>query len=93
VASYPFSFDELLTGSVLIPSLSEKSGAEQTLPDYRAQEAGAEEAPRPDEEAAFFGALETNLTASLGQTAFLRCRLRNLEHQVNFLPVITSRIP
>lgn len=34
-------------------------------------------------EAAFSGALETNLTASLGQTAFLRCRLKNPQHQVS----------
>lgn len=35
-----------------------------------------------ESEAAFSGALETNVTASLGQTAFLRCRLKNSQHQV-----------
>lgn len=33
-------------------------------------------------EAAFIGALETNVTVGLGQTAFLRCRLKNTQHQV-----------
>ena len=36
-----------------------------------------------ESEAAFSGALETNVTASLGQTAFLRCRLKNSKHQVS----------
>ncbi|KZS04303.1 Uncharacterized protein APZ42_032573 [Daphnia magna] len=36
-----------------------------------------------ESEAAFSGALETNVTASLGQTAFLRCRLKNSQHQVS----------
>ncbi|EFX89821.1 hypothetical protein DAPPUDRAFT_232857 [Daphnia pulex] len=37
-----------------------------------------------ESEAAFSGALETNVTASLGQTAFLRCRLKNSKHQRKF---------
>ena len=36
-------------------------------------------------EAAFIGALETNVTVGLGQTAFLRCRLKNTQHQVRVL--------
>lgn len=40
--------------------------------------------PDDDSESAFSGALETNVTASLGQTAFLRCRLKNAQHQVSF---------
>lgn len=39
--------------------------------------------PVDDSESAFSGALETNVTASLGQTAFLRCRLKNSQHQVS----------
>lgn len=42
-----------------------------------------------DSESAFSGALETNVTASLGQTAFLRCRLKNSQHQVSFLIFIS----
>ena len=38
-----------------------------------------------ESDAAFSGALETNVTASLGQTAFLRCRLKNSQHQVTSL--------
>lgn len=41
--------------------------------------------PVDDSESAFSGALETNVTASLGQTAFLRCRLKNSQHQVSKL--------
>ena len=45
-----------------------------------------------DSEAAFSGALETNVTASLGQTAFLRCRLKNSKHQVSALNPMTHQI-
>lgn len=34
-------------------------------------------------EAVFTGALETNVTVGLGQTAFLRCRLKSTQHQVS----------
>ncbi|XP_046438745.1 uncharacterized protein LOC124190212 isoform X2 [Daphnia pulex] len=40
-----------------------------------------------ESEAAFSGALETNVTASLGQTAFLRCRLKNSKHQVTWIRI------
>ncbi|KAI9557655.1 hypothetical protein GHT06_017483 [Daphnia sinensis] len=40
-----------------------------------------------ESEAAFSGALETNVTASLGQTAFLRCRLKNSQHQVTWIRI------
>ena len=102
MGSYPFSFDELLTGSVLIPAQLDKSGAEQMPPAHRAAaaEAGrgaaaavpAEEAAEAEEDVAFFGVLETNVTTSLGQTAFLRCRLRNLQHQVSYLGRVTSML-
>ena len=41
--------------------------------------------PSTDEssDAAFFGVLETNVTTSVGETAFLRCRVQNNKHQVS----------
>lgn len=47
--------------------------------------------PVDDSESAFSGALETNVTASLGQTAFLRCRLKNSQHQVSIVAFSPSQ--
>ena len=75
---FPLVFDD----DDAIISLAERNGP--------AGEAGVPLTPtephvtREDDDApAFSGALETNVTASLGQTAFLRCRLKNAQHQVS----------
>lgn len=80
-SKFPLVFDEEDGLTRLTPSAPPT--AQQPAPGGdAATEDGGDDVP------AFSGALETNVTASLGQTAFLRCRLRNGQHQVRF----TNRI-
>ena len=58
---------------------AEDSGQHGATPD------GADDVDGDDDDGTFFGILETNVTASVGDTAFLRCRLKKTQakHQVS----------
>ena len=58
------------------PPLMEDDVLHQHLPTPAEEE-------EQSNEGTFFGVLETNVTASIGETAFLRCRLQKTQHQVS----------
>lgn len=78
----PFPLEEF-AGHDLVAPIS-PNGARPGDADGHRQGTGPDgEQHQEDADVAFLGSLETNVTASLGQSAFLRCRLSSAHQQVS----------